>query len=118
MSSHQSSVVSEVEKPDRTIPEKDPNSVSFSGSKDSESQKNKRVSFSDKQSDAIYREKLDDIKDLVLEEHNIDISPIISKLLNNESDEKGEVKATSLMAGDIKDETINVETAVVGEETA
>jgi len=118
ISSHQSSIVSEVEKPDKTIPEKDPNSVPFSGSKDSESmQKNKRVSFSDKQSDAIYREKLDDIKDLVLEEHNIDISPIISKLLND-SDKGKDVKATSLMAGGIKDETINVETAVVGEETA
>ena len=124
MSSHQSSVVSEVEKPDRTIPQKDPDSVPFSSGKDSESmQKNKRVSFSDKQSDAIHREKLQDtvnkLEDLVLEEHNIDISPIISKLLNSELDEKGEVvKATSLMAGDIKDETINVETAVIGEETA
>lgn len=115
MSSHQSSVVSEVEKPDKTIPEKDPNSV-LSGSKDSESmQKNKRVSFSDKQSDAIHREKLQDIKDLVLEEHNIDISSIIAKLLNDSCED---VKATSLMAGDIKDETINVESAVIGEETA
>ena len=122
VSSLQSSVVSEAEKPERTISEEDPKSVSFAG-KDSENQKNKRVSFSDKQSDAIYRDKLEDIKGLVLEEHNIDISPIISKLLN---DNEGfaivggnNVKATSLIAGDIKDETVDVETAVVeGEETA
>ena len=40
----------------------------------------KRVSFSDKQSDLIYRAKLDEIKAKVLEEHNIDISSILLKL--------------------------------------
>ena len=65
--SHQSSVVSEVET------KKDTSSIPEKG-------ETKRVSFSDKQSDLIYRAKLDEIKAKVLEEHNIDISSILLKL--------------------------------------
>jgi hypothetical protein len=41
---------------------------------------NKRVSFVDKESELIHREKLDEIKDLVLEKHNIDITSIILQI--------------------------------------
>jgi hypothetical protein len=37
----------------------------------------KRISFGDKENELIHREKLDEIKDLVLEKHNIDITSII-----------------------------------------
>jgi hypothetical protein len=42
----------------------------------------KRVSFGfgDKESELIHREKLDEIKDLIMEEHNIDIASIILKV--------------------------------------
>ena len=40
----------------------------------------KRVSFDDKESELIHREKMDEIKDLVMEKHNIDITSIILKV--------------------------------------
>jgi len=40
----------------------------------------KRVSFDDKESELIHREKMDEIKDLVMEKHNIDITYIILKV--------------------------------------
>jgi hypothetical protein len=40
----------------------------------------KQVTFADKESELIYREKLDEIIDLVMEEHKIDITSIILKI--------------------------------------
>eukprot|EP00984_Skeletonema_dohrnii_P016849 scaffold7548_cov104-Skeletonema_dohrnii-CCMP3373.AAC.3 len=40
----------------------------------------KQVTFADKESELIHREKLDEIKDLVMEEHKIDITSIILKI--------------------------------------
>jgi hypothetical protein len=40
----------------------------------------KQVTFADKESELVYREKLDEIIDLVMEEHKIDIASIILKI--------------------------------------
>lgn len=66
------STVSDVEnKGGSSLPEKAPRS-------------NKRVSFSDKESELIYRKKMDELKDLILKEHNIDVTSIILKLQDAE----------------------------------
>ena len=40
----------------------------------------KQVTFADKESELIHREKFDEVKDLVMEEHKIDITSIILKI--------------------------------------
>jgi hypothetical protein len=47
---------------------------------DKESEHVKQVTFADKESELIHREKLDEVKDLVMEEHKIDITSIILKI--------------------------------------
>lgn len=90
-----SSGTSEVDKKEKLIPEK---------------KAGRRVSFSDKQSELSYRQKLDDLTSLVLEEHNIDISSIIFKL---QDDNKVDSSGT-----DRKDDTDDVERAGRGIDTA
>lgn len=94
--SHQSSVVSEVEtkKDTSSIPEKQGDT--------------KRVSFSDKQSDLIYRAKLDEIKAKVLEEHNIDISSILLKLYGEEGIARNAREAENDVST-VKDEAATVQ---------
>ena len=44
----------------------------------------KQVAFAGEESELIHREKLDEVKDLVLEKHNIDITSIILKITHAE----------------------------------
>jgi len=76
-----SGIISEAEKQDKATDKQ----VSLDKHDDSETPKDKHVSLLNKQSD---RDSLDYLKNLVLEEYNVDITSVISKLLDEEVDER------------------------------
>ena len=79
-----SGVVSEAEKQDKATDKQ----VSLDKHDDSETPKDKHVSLLNKQSYTVDRDSLDYLKNLVLEEYNVDITSVISKLLDEEVDER------------------------------
>ena len=79
-----SGIISEAEKQDKATDKQ----VSLDKQNDSETQKDKHVSLLNKQSYNVDRDSLDYLKNLVLEEYNVDITSVISKLLDEEVDER------------------------------